>query len=183
MFWPQVHGEPRHPQLLFAGGVELGELGYGGHLTEQPQAIKTPLLDGAGRPRQLRRPAHLAFDLLDEKANLLGGPFRLLALNTDQGLGVLAVGEKDLEKAIAEQGYANDGEEQPDIFPEQRPADLAPTSLLRNRSEDGRRSISTCSRRRHSITSSAVASRPGGTVRSSAFAVLRLMIISNLVGA
>jgi hypothetical protein len=45
----------------------------------------------------LRRPAHLALDLLDEEANLLGGPFSLLALDTDQGLGVLTVGEKDLE--------------------------------------------------------------------------------------
>jgi hypothetical protein len=39
----------------------------------------------------------------------------------DQGLGVLAIGEKDLEEAIAQQGNANDGEEQPDILPEQRP--------------------------------------------------------------
>src|SRR6266704_2475262 len=35
----------------------------------------------------------------------------------------------------------------------------------------------------HSITSSAATSRPGGTVRPSAFAVLRLMIVSNLVAA
>src|SRR5437016_10766774 len=37
--------------------------------------------------------------------------------------------------------------------------------------------------RTHSITSSAVASSVCGTVRPSAFAVLRLMIISYLVGA
>jgi transposase len=36
---------------------------------------------------------------------------------------------------------------------------------------------------RHSITSSAATSRPGGTVRPSAFAVLRLTIVSNLVAA
>src|SRR5262249_35129700 len=35
----------------------------------------------------------------------------------------------------------------------------------------------------HSITSSAMASTPGGIVRPSALAVLRLMISSNLVGA
>src|ERR1700747_2638267 len=115
MLWPQIHREPRHPQLLLAGGVELGKLGDGGHLTEQSQSIKTPLLNGAGRPRQLRRPAHLAFNLLNEEANVLGCPFRLLALNADQRLGMLAVGEKDLEQAIAEQGYANDGQEQADI--------------------------------------------------------------------
>src|SRR6516165_8756563 len=83
MLWAQVHGEPRHPQLLLAGGVELGKLGNGGHLTEQPQSIKPPLLNGAGRPRQLRRPAHLAFDLLDEEANLPGGAVSLQAQNSN----------------------------------------------------------------------------------------------------
>src|SRR6516225_1980273 len=175
MLWPQVHGEPRHPQLLLASGVELGKLGDGRYLTEQPQSIKTPLLNGAGRPRQLRRPAHLALDLLDEEANLLGGPFRLLTLNADQRLGVLAVGEKDLEEAIAEQLYANDGKEQADIFPEQRPADLVPAGLLRDRREDGRRAIGPCFCRRHSITSSAATSSVCGTVSPSAFAVLRLI--------
>src|SRR5262249_4776275 len=116
----------------------------------------------------------------DEKANLLGGPFRLLALNADQGLGVLAVGEKDLEQAIAEQGYANDGEEQADIFSEQRPADLAPAGLLRNRREGGRRAIGLCSCRRHSITSSARATRFGATSSPIALAVLRLIDSWNL---
>ena len=40
-----VHGEPRHPQPLFAGGVELGELGDGGNLAQQPQGVETALLD------------------------------------------------------------------------------------------------------------------------------------------
>src|SRR5262249_34362750 len=35
----------------------------------------------------------------------------------------------------------------------------------------------------HSITSSAATSRPDGTVKPSAFAVLRLTVVSNLVGA
>src|SRR6266480_2253984 len=35
----------------------------------------------------------------------------------------------------------------------------------------------------HSITSSAATSRPGGTVRPSTFAVLRLTTVSNLVAA
>jgi hypothetical protein len=69
------HVAPRHSQLLLAGCVELRELGDGGNLTEQPQPIKSPLLNGAGRPRQLRRPAHLAFDLLDKEANLFSGSF------------------------------------------------------------------------------------------------------------
>src|SRR6516165_11127911 len=178
--WPHV--EPRQSQLLDAGCVELRELGDGRNLTEQPQPIKTPLLNGAGRPRQLRRPAHLALDLLDEKADLLGRPFRLLALNADQRLGMLAVGEKDLEEAIAEQGYANDGKEQADIFPEQRPADLAPAGLLRDRSKDGCRPIGPCFCRRHSITSSAVARSWDGTSSPSALAVLRLIDNSKRVG-
>src|SRR5262245_16732047 len=182
MFWPQIHGEPRHPQLLLAGGVELGELGYGGYLTEQAQSIKTPLLDGAGRPRQLRRPAHLALDLLDEETNLLGGPFRLLALNADKRLGVLAVREKDLEEAVAEQGYANDSKEQADIFPEQRPTDLAPAGLLRDRREDGRVSVGRCSCRRHSITSSARATRFGATSSPITLAALRLIDSWNRAG-
>src|SRR5262245_41759035 len=37
--------------------------------------------------------------------------------------------------------------------------------------------------RTHSITSSAATSSPGGTVTPSAFAVLRLTTVSNLVGA
>src|SRR5215471_6952158 len=175
MVWLWPHVEPRQSQLLLAGCIELRELGDGGNLTEQPQPIKTPLLNGTGRPRQLRRPAHLALDLLNEEANLLGGPLRLLALNADQGLGVLAVGEKDLEQAVAEQGYANDRKEQADIFSEQRPTDMAPAGHLRNRREDGRRAIGPCFCRRHSITSSARAARVGATSSPIALAVLRLI--------
>src|SRR6516162_994342 len=80
--WPHV--EPRQSQLLDAGCVELRELGDGRNLTEQPQPIKTPLLNGAGRPRQLRRPAHLAFDLLDEEANLPGRAFSLQSQDLEQ---------------------------------------------------------------------------------------------------
>ena len=40
-----VHGEPRHPQPLLAGGVELSELGDGGNLAQQPQGVETALLD------------------------------------------------------------------------------------------------------------------------------------------
>ena len=141
MFRPQIHGEPRHPQLLLAGGVELRELGDGRHLPQQPQPIETPLLDGAGRPRQLGRPAHLVLDLLDEVADLFGGAFRLLTLNADQRIGVLAIGKDDLEETIAEQSYANDRKKQADILPEQRPADLAPAGLFDDRREDGRSAI------------------------------------------
>src|SRR5271163_1252643 len=167
MFRPQVHGQPRHPQLLLAGGVELGKLGDGGYLPQQPQPIETPLLDGAGRPRQLGRPDHLVLDLLDEVANLFGSAFRLLTLDADQRVGVLAIGKDGLEKTIAEQGYANDGKKQANIFPEQRPADLAPAGFFDDR-------------RRHSITSSARAITFCATSSPIALAVLRLIDSWNL---
>ena len=78
------HGEPRHFELLVAGRVDLGEFGDRRHLSQQPQRIETALLQRAGRPGQLRGPADLAFDLADELADLAGGGFRLLALDTHQ---------------------------------------------------------------------------------------------------
>src|ERR1700730_12380421 len=42
--------------------------------------------------------------------------------------------------------------------------------------------VSRCSKRSYSITSSAMASKPGGKVRPSVFAVFRLITNSNLVG-
>src|SRR5215470_2744889 len=60
-------------------------------------------------------------------------------------------------------------------------------SLLRARGERPRRRSPAEQRNEfapfHSITSSAATSRPGGTGRPSAFAVLRLTIVSNLVAA
>ena len=88
-----VHGQPRHPQPLLAGGIELRQLGDGRHLAQQPQSIEAALLDRARRPRQLRGPAELAFDLLDELADLGGGGFRLLALDADQRNLVLSIVE------------------------------------------------------------------------------------------
>jgi hypothetical protein len=58
-----VHGQARNPQPLLACCVDLGQLGDGGHLAQQPQGIEAALLDRARRPRQLRRPAELALDL------------------------------------------------------------------------------------------------------------------------
>ncbi len=113
-----VHGEPRDPQLLLAGGVELRQLGDGRNLPQQAKPVEPPLLDGAGRPRQLRGPADLAFDLLDELADLAGRRFRLLALDADQGRPVFAVGEPDLEQTIAQQRHAYDGKEQRHVFAE-----------------------------------------------------------------
>ncbi len=95
-----VHGQPRHPQPLFAAGVDLRQLGNCGHLPQQPQCIEAALLDGAGRPRQLRRPAELALDLLAELPDLGGGGFRLFALDADEGNLVLLVVEVDVENTV-----------------------------------------------------------------------------------
>ena len=58
-----VHRQTRHAQALLARGIELSQLCDRRHLTQQAQGIEAALLDQAGRPRQLRRPAELAFDL------------------------------------------------------------------------------------------------------------------------
>ena len=96
------HGKPRHPQLLMPGRVDLGELGNRRHLAQQAQRVETALLERAGRPRQLRGPADLAFDLADELPDLAGGGFRLLALDADQRSLLLFVGEKDVEYAVGD---------------------------------------------------------------------------------
>ena len=126
-----VHGEARHPQLLAAGGVELGQLGDRRHLAQQAQPVEAPRLDGARRPRQLRGPADLALDALDELVDFLGGGGGLPALDADQGVLVLPIGEHDLEHAVGDQRDADHGDEQRDVFAEQRPADLPPAGLAR----------------------------------------------------
>src|SRR5262249_44966041 len=114
--------QPRDAQPLFAGGVELSELGDGGHLTQQPQGIEAALLDRAGRPRQLRGPAELALDLLDELADLGGGGFRLLALAADEGHLVFLIIEQDVENTVGYQRDTDHRDEQRDVLREQSSA-------------------------------------------------------------
>ena len=59
-----------------------------------------------GRPWQLRRPAELALDLLDELADLGRRRFRLLVLDADQRRLVLPIIEEDLENSVRQQRYA-----------------------------------------------------------------------------
>ena len=128
-----VHGQARHPQPLLAGRVELRQLGNGGHLAQQPQRIEAALLDRARRPRQLRRPAELALDLLDELADLGGGGFRLLALDADERRFVLLIVEEHVENAIGQQSDADHRDEQRDVFGEQAPAGFCDGSFGRRR--------------------------------------------------
>ena len=118
-----VHGEPRDAQPLLARGIDLRQFGDRGHLTQQPQRVEPALLDRARRPRQLRRPAELAFDFLDELADLGRRRFRLFALDADQRCFVLLVVEIDLENAVGNQRDADHQDEQPDVFGEQPAAD------------------------------------------------------------
>ena len=169
-----IHGQARDAQLLAPGRVELRELGDRRHLPQQPQPVEPPLIDGAGGPRQLRGPPHLALDLLDELADLGRRGLGLLALDADQGCLVLLKGEDDFRQSVGEQGDANDGKEQPDVFPKQPAAHPRCCRLLRRY---GRRIER---RRTHSITSSARAMSVGGTSRPVAFAVLSLITNSSL---
>src|SRR6185437_14430390 len=103
------------------------ELGDCRHLAKQPERIEPALLDRAAalfvspadRPRKLRGPAELAFDLLDELADLCGRRLRLLLLDPDQRRLVLAVIENDLENAVGEQRDGDHRDEQRDIFGEE----------------------------------------------------------------
>ena len=117
-----VHGQARDAQLLAPGRVELRELGDRRHLPQQSQSIEPPLIDCAGGPGQLRGPPYLALDFLDELADLGRRGLGLLALDPDQGRLVLLKREYDLRQSVGEEGDANDGKKQSDVFAKQPPA-------------------------------------------------------------
>jgi len=96
----RIHGEARHPQALLAGGIELRQFGDRRHLFQQPQGVKPAILERALRPWQLGGPAELAFDFLDELADLGRRRLGLFVLDPDQGRLVLAVIEKNLENPV-----------------------------------------------------------------------------------
>ena len=95
-----VHGEAGDPQALLAGRIDLRQLGDGRHLPQQPQSVEPALLDRARGPGQLGGPAELAFDFLDELADLSRRRLGLLVLNPDQGGLVLAIIEENLENPV-----------------------------------------------------------------------------------
>src|SRR5262245_47816014 len=120
------------------------------------------LIDAVGRPWQQGHPTELGPDLADELADLLGGGGSLCAQAAgERGLALL-IGEPDLEHAVDDQGEAHHRHEQRGVFAEQAAAQVL-------------------AERGHLMTSSAPASRRGGTVRPSACAVLRLMTSSSLL--
>ena len=82
-------------------------------------ASQAPLLDIAGTPRQLRGPAQLALDLLDEVADLRRCGIRLLALDANEERLLLAIGKPDVEEAVGNEGSGHDAREQQDVLPKE----------------------------------------------------------------
>src|SRR5262249_11995064 len=151
------------------------QLGDGRHLAQEPQAVEAALVAGGRRPRQLGGPADLALDAFDELADLLGGGGGLFALDADQRGPVLVIGQPDFQEALGQERDANRGQEQCNVFAEQRSAELRPAAELRDARSGKSWAIP------HSITSSAMASSDGGKAMPSSRAVEALMTSSNLV--
>jgi hypothetical protein len=129
--------------------------------------IEAALLDRARRPRQLRRPAELALNLLDELADLGGGGFRLFALDADERRFVLLIVEVDIEDAVRQERDADDRDEQRDVFGEQV------TASFRDRSFAQRLMLRAVDRRRRTFPNKALNEiakphRPGHAVSRAA---------------
>jgi hypothetical protein len=99
-------------------GVYFGELCDRRHLSQQAQCIEASLFQCAGRPRQLRSPADLAFDLADELSDFAGRGFGLLALNADQRSLLFLIGKVYVEHRVGDEYEAHYRDEQHDIFNE-----------------------------------------------------------------
>ena len=68
----------------------------------------------------------MAFDFPDELADLGGGRFGLLALDANERVLLLLIGERDLEHDIDQENDKNNGEEESHIFAEQGTVNLVP---------------------------------------------------------
>ena len=85
-----VRFEARELQLLFSGAVHLDQLRYRRHLSQQADKVVAALLERNVLPFGARGPAHLAFDIGDEKRDALGRGLRLFLLHAHGGaLGFL----------------------------------------------------------------------------------------------
>jgi hypothetical protein len=91
--------------------IDLCELGDRGDLTKQPERVESALIESSIGPRQLRGPAHLAFDLGNEFLDFVGGRDCLLLLDIDQRALVLLIREPDLESAIGNERQHDHGDE------------------------------------------------------------------------
>ena len=155
-----VHRETRHPQLLAARRVDPRHLGDRGRLAQQLQVLVAALLDGvrSGSDLRQRGPAELMLDVADVLLDARRRGDRLLALQGDEVLLVLAVGEVQARPPAREQRRAHQRDDERGVLREQAPA------------------------RGHSITLSARRSRSCGIASPIALAVLELMTSSIVVG-
>src|SRR5215204_6060774 len=99
-----VHGRARYAQLLLPCSVNHRDLGDRRNLAKEAQAVKTSLLDVAGRPKKLRRPTELVLDVVDKMPDLCSRGCCLLTLDADQRGSVVLKREPQLDRAVGEQG-------------------------------------------------------------------------------
>src|SRR6516225_3157500 len=79
----RIRLEPRDLELFLAFAVDVGKLGDGRYLSQQPDEVIALLLERDAAPFYPRGPADLVLDLGDELADALGGRQRLLPLDLD----------------------------------------------------------------------------------------------------
>jgi hypothetical protein len=113
-----VHGEPRHAQLLAALSIEIDDFGDRLHLAQQADVVELPLLEGRGNQLRLRGPAHLTLDLAHELLDPQRRRVRLLALKLGDLRAGLGVREVDFDDAVREDRTRHHGDERDDILPE-----------------------------------------------------------------
>ena len=121
-----VFGLTREAQLLSSLVVEQRQLGDGRNLAQEPQSVELTLLGGLRRPGQVGHPTELAFDLLDELADLGGRRCSLLFLEADGVIVIFTVREPDVDEVVCDECGADDRCEQHNVLAEQGALDRSP---------------------------------------------------------
>ena len=119
-----LHRETGHALLLPAYAVEVAHLGDGQRLPLEPEVVDPPLRH-AGRGSAevgLDREPDLPLDLRDEGLDPRRHAERLLALERDERLPVLQVGEVDLETARRQQDTDHQPRKHDDVLAEEAAA-------------------------------------------------------------
>src|SRR5215472_8798330 len=102
-----VHRQAGDLELLLAGVVELNQLRDRRHLTQEPEIIKTPLLNRTGRPLRGGCPAELALDLIDELLDPARRRPGLFLLNAKRRSLVFVITEPKVQPGIDQQHKAD----------------------------------------------------------------------------
>ena len=156
-----VRDTARHPHLLAAFRIELGQFGDRGREAHQADGVQAHVFVGRELGGQAGEPPDLVFDLADELADLNGRACGLLALGRREQLLLLAIGEPDVEAGVDGERGKGEGDDRVEIFAEQ-PARRRPQMSLVDRLV-------------HSRISSARTSSVNGIVSPSALATVRLI--------